>query len=102
MNKEIQFVIHTRDYMKTPHHFIQYKIWKKRVVILIRSSKKEFNQDAIQSNKINPSIIWKHLKGVCPDKQIKALNSLNIDGEVITNESEIANALKSFYANALS
>ena len=38
--------------------------------------------------------------GVCPDKQPKALNSLNIGGEVITNESEIANALNSFYANA--
>ena len=79
------------------HDFIHYKIWWNRVVNLIRSSEKEFYQEAIQSNKINPSILWKHLKRVCPDEQPKALNSLNIDGEVITNESEIANALNSFY-----
>ena len=42
------------------------------------------------------------LKGVCPDKQPISLKSLNIDAEVITNESEIAEALNSFYANAQS
>ena len=34
--------------------------------------------------------------------KVKTFNSLNIDEEVITNESEIANALNSFYVNAYS
>ena len=40
MNKEIKCAIHTSDYMKKRHNFIQYKIWWNRVVNLIRSSKK--------------------------------------------------------------
>ena len=40
MNKEIKFAIHTRNYMKKRHNFIQYKIWRNRVVNLIRSSEK--------------------------------------------------------------
>ena len=36
------------------------------------------------------------------EEKVKTLKSLNFDEEVITNESEIANALNSFYVNVYS
>ena len=66
----------------------------------MQSSKQKNHQKAIRSNKMIPSILCKHLKGVCPDKQPKTLSSLNIDGEVIPKkQSESVNALNPFYAD---
>jgi len=102
MNKEIQLAIHTRDYMKKRQSFVNYRYWRNRVVNLIKSSKKKLYVEAIAANKRNPTLLWKHLKGLCPDKQRKTVNNLNIDGKIITKETDMADALNSFYANVSS
>lgn len=99
MNQEIQDAIHTRDFLKKTQNTELYRVWRNKVVSLIREAKKNFYVEAIESNKKNPTVLWQHLKDVCPDKQEKSPNILQIDENNITDSLEIANALNSYFTN---
>ena len=55
--------------------------------------------EAIESNRKNPTVLWRHLKGICPDKADKAPNILQIDNETVTNTLDIANSLNSYFTS---
>ncbi len=66
---------------------------------LIRKAKQEYYVEAIAANKKNPTVLWKHMKGLYPDKQRTIPNVLQVDEEIITDAEEIANVFNSYFAN---
>lgn len=99
MNEEIKHAIHTRDFLKKTKSLTGYRIWRNKVVCLIKKAKREFYVEAIIANKKNPTVLWKHLKGLCPDKQRNTPNILQTENKTITDAEEIANALNTYFAS---
>ena len=99
LTTEIQDAIHTRDFLKKTNNSTGYKTWRNKVVNMIRKAKKAFYVEAIESNKRNPTVLWKHMKGVCPDKQEKAPKILQTEDKTITDNVDIANALNTYFAS---
>jgi hypothetical protein len=99
INEEIKNAMHTRDFLKKTNNHMEYKIWRNRVVRLTKAAKKKFYVEAIESNKKNPTVLWRHMKGICPGKKDKAPEMLHIGDEIITDTKSIANSLNSFFTN---
>ena len=69
MNEEIRYAMHTRDFLKRVNCHDQYRVWRNKVVKLVKQAKQKFYVHVIETNKSNPTVLWKHLKILRPDKK---------------------------------
>ena len=57
-----------------------------------------FYVDAINANKRNMSAIWRHMKGLCPSKQVKAPSMMMLtEDEIVTDTKRIADGLNKYF-----
>ena len=72
-----------RDRYKSLNDDTQYKVWRNKVVSLIKQSKKTQYTAIINENNNNPSSVWKLFKeiGINKQKSKASISSVKIDGE---------------------
>ena len=99
ISSEIKNAMYTRDFLKKAKNHAEYKIWRNKVVNLIKGAKRKFYVEAIESNKRNPTVLWRHMKGICPDKQKKGPDMLQVDNDIVTDSISIANGLNSYFTS---
>lgn len=99
ISEEIKDGIHTRDFHKRKGNFQEYKVWRNKVVKMVREAKSKFYTNAIESHKRNPTVLWKHLKGVCPDNQHTLPNMLEEGGKIVLDPEDIANSFNKYFVN---
>jgi hypothetical protein len=99
INEEIKNAMYTRDFLKKTNNHAEYKLWRNKVVRLTKKAKKRFYIEAIESNKRNPTVLWRHMKGICPGKKDKAPDILQVNNEIVTDTKSIANSLNTYFTN---
>ena len=99
MNSDIREAMRCRDRYKEKGDFTNYRIWRNKVVMLIKKAKKNLYVKTLNENKKNPSKLWKCMKEVCPDEQQNSPNMLKVENEVITDIGEIVNKFNSHFSN---
>ena len=107
LNKQIKEKMQTRDYLlkrarKTNNSldWSNYKLARNDVTRSIKRSKANYYRNLFRDNVENPKQFWRQLKRAFPTKsQEKAPRSLNIDGDLITNNKKMSNAFCSFFTN---
>jgi len=98
--------IHQRDYLlrkarKTNKEldWSNYKRSRNSVTAHIRKSKKEYHHRIFNENINDSKRFWSELKKIYPVKpQTKCSNIININGEHISNKSEISNAFCNYFS----
>ncbi len=98
MNQEILNAINMRNYFKKTKNTANYKHWRNKVVKLIRTAKSEFYIKAIENNPKKTASIWKHIKGLCPNKVSTGPTVLKQKDTNITDTTDIANTLNHHYS----
>ena len=103
LTSDIIEAIRTRDRYKSLNDEAQYKIWRNRVVNLIKKSKKTQYRAIIDENNNNPGSIWKLFKEISINKKSNAtISSLKVDGKEIDDNFEIVNEFNKFFISVAS
>jgi hypothetical protein len=97
---DIKHARRIRDKFKACNNELQYKIWRNKCTSLIRKSKKNFYNSAVE-NKKEPNLLWKNLKCISDDSSnINNLPStLQVGERSLNNPDEIVNALNQHFVN---
>ena len=88
---DILAAMHKWDKCKKQNNHVEYKIWRNRVLRLVRNSKKKFYINSIEQNKNSPEELWKHVKELCPI-------SLQINSNLISDPEIVADTLNKYFA----
>lgn len=90
-------------YDDTEQNWVQYKIERNAVVKLIREKKKEYYENMIDSNKENPTSMWKTLKEIIRGGPVGLKEVGNIDFEILDDikECNIADKFNSYYIQSI-
>ena len=102
MNEEIRYAMHTRDFLKRVNchdQYTLYRVWRNKVVKLVKQAKQKFYVHVIETNKSNPTVLWKHLKNLCPDKEDKSLKVLKLDDQIVTEPASIVDRLTCYFTS---
>ena len=54
---------------------------------------------AIETNKSNPTVPWKHMKNLCPDKEDKSPKVLKLDDQIVTEPASIVDRLNCYFTS---
>lgn len=83
--------------------WLKYKVERNTVIKLIKTKKKEYNENMIDRNKNNPAIIWKTLKEIIKGEPMKRKVMENIDFEILDsiNGCNIADKFNLFYIESI-
>ena len=94
----------TRDRYKSLNDDLQYKIWRNKVVSLIKQSKKAQYTAIIDENNNNPSSVWKLFKeiGIKKQKSNASIPTLKINGKETDDHTIMANAFNKFFVSIAS
>lgn len=86
-------------YEDTEQNWSQYKIERNAVVKVIRDKKKEYYENMIDSNKNNPTTMWKTLKEIIRGEPAGIKETGSIDFEILgdTEECNIADKFNLYY-----
>ena len=95
---DILAAMHKRDKYKKQNNHVEYKIWRNRVLRLVRNSKKKFYINSIEQNKNSPKELWKHVKELCPSTKLKNPISLQINSNLISDPEIVADTLNKYFA----
>ena len=98
LNKEINEARHNRDRYRKDKDDLNYKLWRNKVTTLIKESKTEYYQSAIQNHKTSGDI-WRHIRDINPKPVTTIPNMIFNKGESLQNPKEIANAFNDYYVN---
>ncbi|MEW8548507.1 MAG: reverse transcriptase family protein, partial [Candidatus Thiodiazotropha sp.] len=103
LTSEVIESIKTRDRFKALGNTDQYKIWRNKVVNLIRKSKKSHYQNLIEEGKNQPTTIWKIFNEFGAGKQksdkTNSIHSVKAGGQDKDKPEDIANAFNDFFVN---
>lgn len=101
LTPEIIDSIKIRDRYKSLGNDDQYKIWRNKVIRLIRQSKKAHYQTLIEEGKNQPCTIWKIFSQLGAGKQksddSKNVNSIKIGNMKMDNPIDVANAFNNYF-----
>ncbi len=89
-----------RDHYKRVEDWDNYRKFRNKTKKLISTSKRNFFTDAINKEK-DTSFLWKHLRSVNNSrrKQNQIPEELVFDGNTVTNTSEIAHQLNTYFTS---
>ena len=77
----------------------EYKIYKNKLLNLIRKSKKQYFYNYFAKYKNNLKNVWKKLNSLTgKTKNNHTCNKININGKISTNKKDIANAFNNFFS----
>ena len=100
---EIIEAIKTRDRYKSINNETQYKIWRNKVVMLIKESKKAQYSALITENQNKPGSVWKLFKEIGVNKSHhNSISSIKVGDYDINDSSEIANEFNKFFVSIAS
>ena len=103
LTTEIIEGIKVRDRFKALGNQEQYKVWRNKVVSLIKQSKKCNYEKLIEEGKNQPTTIWKIFNELNAGKQKNGssnkVNSVKLGNSEIYNSDEIANTFNDFFIN---
>lgn len=103
LSPEIIDSIKIRDRFKAIGNKEQYKLWRNKVVNMIKKSKKVNYERLVENSKIQPTTIWKIFKelGASKNKSSKEnkVQSIKIGSKEIHDPEEIANSFNDFFIN---
>lgn len=92
----------------TEQDWLKYKVERNKVVKLIKIKKKEYNENMIDSNKNDPTTMWKTLKEVIRGEPMEHKITENIDFELdnvnecnIEGKCNIADKFNLFYIESI-
>ncbi|MES9881523.1 MAG: reverse transcriptase family protein [Sedimenticola sp.] len=93
-----------RDKFKSLNNDTQYKLYRNKVIGLIKKSKKAQYTAIINENNNKPSSVWKLFKEVGASKRntSSTIFALNVDGKTIESPEEIANEFNKFFVTIAS
>lgn len=91
----------TRDQYRSLNNEVQYKIWRNKVLKLIKKSKKEQYRALIEENNNKPGSVWKIFKelGATKRNSQNNINSIIIDGQEISDSDNIATVFNKFFVS---
>ena len=78
-----------------------YKKCRNEVVKTIREEKENFYQRKIDLSKNNPKRMWETLGQLIKDKNKKTIKKININNEVFTHPTDIAENLNTYFVNSI-
>ena len=103
LTSEIIDAIKTRDHLKALGNNIEFKIWRNKVVKLIKESKKLNYEKIIDEGKNQPATVWKMFNELGAGKRksnsANSINSLKVGNSETDDVAEIANAFNDFFIN---
>ena len=79
-----------------------YKLWRNRVLKLIRKAKSTFYIHEIERNKSDPRKLWKLVNELAPKKTHTTPTILEVGENVITDKHQVADAFNNFFTNVAS
>jgi exonuclease III len=104
MTDAIRANIYQRDHFrkksckdKDPYLREQYRKFRNRVNISIRTAKRDYFDGLIQENARKPDMLWKTLKSMLPKQKSKNITKLEINGQPVNNSQGICTAFNSFF-----
>lgn len=103
LTPEIIENIKTRDRYKSLGNSEQYKIWRNKVVNLIKKSKKAHYENLVEEGKNKPTTIWKIFSELGAGKQksesSNLINSVKIGNTEVDEPIDVANVFNNFFVN---
>ena len=103
LTPDIVDAIKTRDHFKAIGNNTEFKIWRNKVVKLIKQSKKLNYERLIEEGKNQPTTIWKMFNelgaGKRRSKSSNNINSLKIGNLETDDPLKISNAFNDFFIN---
>ena len=103
LRKEIMIRSRKRNiYNKDPtaYHWNQYRIQRNKCLSLIRKAKKDYYHSLSMKTLSNQRKFWKTVRPIFSEKAYaEKISSIINDGDIITDNEEIANIMNKFYTN---
>lgn len=100
-NNEIKEAIRQRDNYHHNNDFKNYKTWRNRVTNLIKRSKRNYFNSAIEKNK-DSKHIWKQIKKISGQEHVGKFvlpPKLEVGDSIITGSDDIVNAFNTHFVN---
>ena len=110
MTGDIKKNIRQRDYLlkkarKTSHNedWLAYKLMRNRVTNSIKKAKQTYNKKLIENHQGDAKAFWRTMKSIFPgEKKPSPSKTMDIEGELCSDENRIANSFNLFFATAVS
>lgn len=83
----------------TNHSWHEYRVARNRVVHLIRSAKRSFYRDSINSNLDDPKNLWRIIRNIAPSKSLNLPSHLVVGENTYDDSIDIANLFNEYFAN---
>ncbi len=99
MNEEIIHLINTRDKFVKSEDFHNYKIWRNKVVYLIRNSKRDYYITLIDQNKTCGKQFWKYMEKLDPNESALAPFRVMEGEHKISDPAQIAETFNRYIPN---
>ena len=98
INDEIKTAMKTRDAHYKLKDWKQYKFWRNKIAVLIRTSKRDFFARSIAGDK-DTSFLWKHVRNISGKNNEKRIpQEIIIDNESINEKTDIIENLNLFFS----
>ena len=105
MTEEVLNAIHQKDYLhnkflqdKSSVNRTNYCKFRNYVKNLITRAKKQFFENVIQENQLNPKGMWQTLKLLLPSSKSHVAQRFNVRGKILTCKTAIANAFNEYFS----
>jgi len=79
----------------------EYKQMRNYVVAQIKLEKEQYYKQVIDNNKNNPREMWKKLKLLLPGKQTSAPETINFEGQIISDHLSIAQSFNNYFLESI-
>lgn len=80
---------------------VKYRECRNRVVAVIREERKKFYQEKIDLEKSSPRKMWETLGQLITDRKKTKMNKIDINGEILTNSTDIAENLNKYFIDSI-
>lgn len=77
--------------------WLNYRSTRNRVTNKIKKAKQMYNRKLVEENSNDSKAFWKTVKKILPGESEAALSSINIDGDICTDNKKIANGFNKFF-----
>lgn len=96
--------IKSRDRFKSINNQYKYKLWRNKVIKMIKLSKKQQYSEIVHDNTNNPASIWKLFKELNASKRNtgNSILSIKINETLFENASDSASAFSKFFVSVVS
>lgn len=109
MNGQLKHDMRQRDYLlkkarKSNHDedWAAYKCLRNRLSNATKKAKQNYNKNLIETHKDDAKSFWKMIKQILPgEKKSSTSKSINVDGELCSDDKKIANGFNLFFTTAV-